>query len=118
MEKLKRTKHWRLYRIILLLVLDGLFFGLTNPNKVASVFLILGFVLLGLTFYAVLEVGIDLLISIGIKLKSSRRMAIFGSVVLTSLFVMQSLGQLSVKDFYVILLIAIVAYVYTAKVRV
>lgn len=113
----KKLKNWRLYRIIILLVLDGLFFGLTNPNTINSIFLILGFILLGLTFYLLLESLLAALITIGIRLKSSRRMAVFGSVVLTSLFVMQSLGQLSVKDFYVIVLIAAVAYVYTAKAR-
>jgi hypothetical protein len=114
---MKYLKHKRTYLIILLLVLDGLFFGLTNPNTVNSVLLIVGFVLLGVTFYLFLEGLISLLKLIGFKIKNSRKIAAFISIILTAAFVLQSLGQLSVRDFFIILLIALLAYAYTSKLK-
>ena|ERR1700722_121916 len=106
-----------LYKLIVLFVLDGLLFGLTNPNKVNSLVLILGFLLLALTLYYLLLLLFGFMIRLGFKIKNRRKLALFTVVVFWILMALQSIGQLSTRDVLVIIPLAILLYVYIAYIR-
>ena len=101
----------------LLLVVDGLFFGLTNPNTVNSVFLIVGFILLGLSFYLLIKIIFLILAKLGVGAKRSRRVAGFISIPICLLLALQSLGQLSIYDVLIAIPLVVLLYIYTTHIR-
>ena len=48
------NKYKLILLFVFLLVLDGLFFGFTDPSQISQVFLLFGFVLAGLTTYVIM----------------------------------------------------------------
>lgn len=108
----KRTKQ-KLLRLGALFVLDGLFFSLINPVKAAAVVTIVGFVLLVITLYVL----IDFMLAVSERLipfsaHAKRRMALATTLVLALLLAMQSIGQLTTKDILAVVPLAIVLSVY------
>lgn len=111
---LVNIKTWS---FISILVLDGLFFGLTNPSKSNSFLLIVGFILFGLTTYLVIYCLFRILLVLGIKTKFRQPLTIYSSLVITLLVVLQSLGQLSIRDTLVTLLIAAIGCFYFLRLK-
>ena len=96
-----------------LLLADGLFFNMTNPNTVPSWALIVGFVLVSTTVYS-LFTGICQLGSFyglwsGVNAKRIARLLGISSGIAIAL---QSLGELSLRDVVVLLLLTAIAFVY------
>lgn len=95
-----------------LIISDGLFFGLTNPVKVASILVIIGFALVTLTVYW-LSFNVQKVLALYAPWLSRQRklsLTITGGV--ASLMALQSIGQLTVRDSLLIPLAAAAVYAY------
>ncbi len=96
-----------------LLVLDAIFFNLTNPSKVPSALLIIGFGLAALTTYYIVRFLLAILTIYGLPLRDhGRRPAIFIGVVAAIMIALQSLGELTLRDVVVLILLSIITYLY------
>jgi hypothetical protein len=115
--KMKIHKKSLTWQILTMLIIDGLFFGYLNPNKVNSLFLIVGFVLVGLTIYLFMQLVLIFFKNLGFKIKNRRKAAIFIAVLLSLLLSLQSIGQLTLRDVLIIIPIAVLLYIYTAYIR-
>ena len=98
-----------------LLLADGLFFDLTNPNRVPSWALIVGFALVSATFYVLLLAMVRMAGFYGITTgtngkRIARLLGISGGIAIA----LQSLGELSLRDIVVLLLLTAIAYGYTS----
>lgn len=92
--------------ILLLLVL------LTDPQRLPSVFLVVPFVLL----FIVLSAGISHLIGVyGIFKRRKTRIGVVCATIPVLLLVLQSLGQLTVRDVLAIFALFAIAYFYMSR---
>ena len=99
--------------VIPLLVADIVFFSLVNPLSSNSFMIIIGCLLTALTIYIVLRALTRLLgVFISMSQPTQRRFAIFMTLLLMFLLLMQSIGQLSIRDILAIVPLMIVLYIY------
>jgi hypothetical protein len=100
-------------------VAAGLFFGLSDPSKVPSFVLIIGFGLL----VAILYQGIYGLLTVSSwygflpNRRSRQRLATVTATALGSLVALQSIGELSHRDVLVLMPLMIGVYFYTYAAR-
>lgn len=96
-----------------LLVADFAVFTGVNPRQASAPWLIIGYILLGLTLF-----GLSSLVSAALKnygesvhLKAKRLLR-YGAAVLVTTVGLQSIGQLTVKDVATLLPLVLLAYLY------
>ena len=95
-----------------LIITDGLFFGLTNPVKVASIVVIVGFALLTLSVYW-LSYNLQKILSLYAPwLSRQRNLSLTLTGGLASLLALQSIGQLTMRDSLLIPVAALAVYAY------
>jgi hypothetical protein len=116
---MKKLSHFALGRQtisgLVLVVADGLFFTTTNPNKVASSVLIVGFALVALTIYGLLRLLLAVATFYGLPLKNrGRRIALLIGISTAIGVALQSLGELTLRDVVVLILLTGLIYVYTS----
>lgn len=100
---------------LVLLVADGLFFTLTNPNAVPSSILIVGFVLFALSLYGLLRLLLAGMAFYGVPVnRHSKRIALVLGLCGSVAIALQSLGELTARDLLVLSLLSVIAYVYTS----
>ena len=103
----------KLKTFLLLLVVDVFFFGFTNPSKTASIVVVLGFILLILSFYMGLDLLTRLLITqFALSEQNRRKVVLLVSVLCAILLAMQSIGQLTLKDTIAIIPLVAILYFY------
>lgn len=99
--------------ILLTILLDTIFFGLTDPAEVAPLWLIVGFVLAVATIYWFIRLALTVL---GVYLKGLKTQQQQLTTILTSVSAvilgMQSMGQFSLRDFLVLVPLVLVGYFY------
>ncbi|MDL2341460.1 MAG: hypothetical protein QFB87_00035 [Patescibacteria group bacterium] len=96
-----------------LIITDALFFGLTNPVKVASILLIAGFALVLLTMYWLLY-NLQRLSALYVPwLAGQKQLSLTVVIGLGVLLALQSVGQLTSRDSLLITLAASVLYAYS-----
>jgi hypothetical protein len=98
-----------------LLLLDGLFFGLTNPKELASFWLIIAFLLLAATLYRASRLGFKVLSWYGLHPKRPKRLAAGLAVIITGLLALQSIGELTDRDMIVSLPLFVLLYLYLSR---
>jgi hypothetical protein len=108
----QHTKR-KLFRLAALFIFDALFFSLVNPIQTHAAVVFVGFALLVLTLYVL----IDFLLAVSERIipfspHTKRRMALATTLVLSLLIAMQSIGQLTVKDVLAVIPLIIVLSVY------
>jgi hypothetical protein len=109
---MKITSHPRFWLISGLLVADTLVFCLTNPDRVPSFMLAVGFLLVAVTFYQ-LTLGILKAAGwYGLPGGAHRRLARTFTGVLSGVIALQSIGELGPRDVLVLLPLALIAYLY------
>jgi len=110
----KKSPHsLRLQLIIGLVALDGAFFMLTDPRQVASIVIIIGFLLLSLTLYLLISRLCVASQLYGLPFgRQSHRIALFGTGVIAGLIALQSIGELTVRDMLVAVPLSTVMYLY------
>jgi hypothetical protein len=108
----QHTKR-KLTKLAALFVVDILFFSLVNPIQSHAVVIFVGYLLLVITLYVL----IDFLLAVSERIipfspHTKRRMALASTLVLALLIAMQSIGQLTVKDVLAVIPLVIVLSVY------
>lgn len=97
-----------------LIITNGLFFGLTNPNRVPSIFLMVGFALILMTLYW-LVYNLQKMTAFYIPWLSRQKYLTVSIVVcLGMLLALQSIGQLTTRDTLLVPLATLVIYAYTS----
>ncbi len=106
---------FRFWFVTGLLVVDLLFFTLTNPERLPSFAWIIGLVLLAATLYSLLYAVLGVADWYGLPLGWHRRRLAGMLVGLTcGLLALQSVGELSTRDILVVLPLALIAYLYSS----
>ena len=101
-----------LWLTIGLAVTDGLFFGLTNPANVASILLIVGFVLFVMTVFWLIYNLQKLLAVYAPWLGRQTKLSLAMTAGIAALLALQSIGQLTARDSLLIPLTALALYAY------
>ncbi len=101
-----------MYRLLLLITVDFIFFGSTSATKVTSYLVIVGFVLWALSVYAIIYYALVVIKMYGLPIKNKRRLTSYLTILFSGFFALQSIGELSTKDILVIMPIAIIGYAY------
>lgn len=96
-----------------ILITDILFFTHTNPNTSATSVLIMGCVLVALTFYAAISKVLGFLnyFNLGIR-RTNHFLAAYATVVIVSIIALQSIGDLSLRDILIYIPLAVILYLY------
>jgi hypothetical protein len=104
---------------LILFVVDCLFFSMTNPNKVPSLVLIVGFSLVALSLNGVLRFIVIVAAIYGLPVgRHSQRIALFISIAMATALALQSVGELTLRDVIVLSLLSVVSYLYISYGRV
>lgn len=111
MQHLLRAHY--LQRCIALFVADCLVFSFVNPAKASAPWLIIGYILLGLTLLSLLNLAAMVLKTYGKHPYAlGRRLFRYVGVVAIALIGLQSIGQLTTRDVVTLLPMALIAYIY------
>jgi hypothetical protein len=110
---MKKHAKQKLVRLGALFVFDALFFSMINPVQAYAVVIIVGYLLLIITLYVL----IDFLLAVSERIipfspHTKRRIALATTLVLALLIAMQSIGQLTPKDVLAVVPLIIVLSVY------
>ena len=97
---------------------DALFFGFTNPSKVATVWLMIGFMLAIVSIYWISR-GLVALLGLYSKVirRQHTRLVRAFTISGAALVALQSIGQLTLRDLAVLLPLVIVGYFYLSYAR-
>jgi hypothetical protein len=107
-------KQLHFWRISGLLLTDMVVFGATNPNDTLSVMLIIGYILLCITIYYLLDVILNLSRLYGVPIKHKKRFLRSAVLLISGLVALQSIGQLSSRDILVLAPLSVLMYLYIA----
>lgn len=113
-QLIRRLHFWRLSG---LLAADFLVFGATNPNDTVSFMLIVGYILLCVTLYYLLDALLGLSRFYGVPLKHKKRFLRSAILLISGLVALQSIGQLSSRDIVVLAPLSVLLYLYIAYTR-
>lgn len=111
------TKRLHFWRLSGLLLADFVVFGTSNPDDTASFMLIVGYLLLCVTLYYLLDGVLSLGRFYGVPLKHKKRFLRTAVLVLAGVIALQSIGQLSSRDVMVLVPLTSLFYLYVAYTR-
>lgn len=111
---MKFASHPRFLLVSGLLIIDALVFGLTDPQRVPSFMLAVGFLLLAVTFYHLLLGLLKAAGWYGLPGGAHRRLARTLTGLVSGMIALQSIGELGRRDVLVLLPLALVAYLYVS----
>ena len=115
---MKHLKNKKIQACLLLLLADLLFFGIVSPRDAASPLLFVGFILLGLSsgivWYGLLRLS---RIMVGLPKRGIRRLTLGLTLTTVVLLALQSIGQLTVRDGFVILVLLGIFWFYSSYYR-
>ena len=110
MKLYKRSQFWQASG---LMTIDIVFFSLTDPLRVPSALIIIGWLLLAVTLYAGSRWLIRALSAYGLPVHARpSRSALILSGIVSGLLALQSIGQLTTRDIVVLTPLTVVAYLY------
>lgn len=110
---IKRLHFWRISGLLLV---DGLLFGVTDPDTASSVVLIAGFLLFCATLYYLLDGVLMLGALYGMPVRHKKRVLRSLTLVIGGVVALQSIGQLSSRDVMVLTPLSVLLYLYVAYV--
>ena len=110
MNKYLKSKKLRI--ITLILVLDGLFYGLFNPNSLNLLILVSGILLFAVNIYVYIYIIILLGHKFGYFIKNPVKLSFIIMLVATLILCLETLGQLSAKDIIVTSILGVLIYLY------
>lgn len=108
------TKRLHFWRITGLLVADSLLFGATDPNETPSFMLMVGFLLLSVTVYYMLDGLLSLTGLYGLPVRHRKRVLRTMTLLVSGLLALQSIGQLSARDILILAPLTSLMYFYVA----
>jgi len=101
----------RIFFVISPLVLFLVFILSTDPRKISLIAVLVPFIFLGIAFYNLLMIGLDKLT----KVKRLRLLSLVGTIILMNFILLSSIGQLTIQDTILALLITLVGGFYLYK---
>ena len=110
---MKLTSHWHLWKFGGLLAADAVVFSLTNADNVPSFELMVGFLLLAVTFYYLMCSLLNFVRLYGVSIKRKRRLAVAMTGLMSGLVALQSIGELNSHDVVVLLPLMLIGYGYS-----
>jgi hypothetical protein len=115
---LKALTNKHVWSITILLVVDSMFFSITNPSKGSSFMLIVGFLFLALTIYYIFSQLLKILSFYGFSNgKHSRRLTYYFTGLIAGLLALQTIGELTLKDAVILTPLSLVLYFYVSYTR-
>ncbi len=110
-QTLLHNRH--LHTFAALIAADLVVFTAVDPSKASALWLITGYVLLGMTVFALASSIAGAFKQYGTRAHSlSTRFLRYGAAIVVVLVGLQSVGQLTVKDVATLLPLALLAYLY------
>lgn len=110
-QKLLNNRHTKICAA--LIAADCLVFTLVNPRTASAMWLIVGFALLGCTFFGLASLLASSLKGYGEQThRAGKRFLRYGAVIVLAILGLQSIGQLTVKDVVALLPFVVIAYLY------
>ena len=112
---MKKHRTRKFLRLLVLFAADIILFSFVNPTNAYALVIIVGFVLVSLTLYALIDFLLVVAERIApFSLHTKRRIALASTIVLSLLLAMQSIGQLTVKDVLAVIpLLAVLAFYFS-----
>jgi hypothetical protein len=111
---IRRIHFWRISGLLLA---DAVVFGATDPDETASFMLIVGYILLCITLYYLLDGLLSLGKLYGVPLRHKKRFLRTATLVISGVVALQSIGQLSPRDIMVLVPLTTLLYLYVAYTR-
>lgn len=108
------TRHRKLLG---LMAADVVLFNVTDARSAPVYTLIVGFVLVMITFYYLLCGGLQAAKLYGVSFKHKRRVAAYVTILAGFLLALQSVGELNSRDVLVLLPLMVIGYGYGAYVK-
>ena len=108
------TRRLHFWRVGGLLAADILLFGTTDPRDTVSFMLVVGFVLLSVTLYYLLDGLLALTKLYGLPVRHRKRALRAMALTASGLLALQSIGQLSVRDVVILAPLTVLMYFYIA----
>lgn len=105
-------RNYQVQMVVAILIVDGLFFSFTKPVTASSLVLIAGFALLVVTAYLMLRLFFALVGALVPAIARQKHLVLFITAIFGVMAALQSLGQLSIRDFIVVLIFASFIYLY------
>jgi len=111
MKPLARKHTWKFAGLA---AADGIVFGFTNAVSVPSFVLMVGFLLLSVTFYYLIRGLLTFVGLYGVSVRRKRRLAAVMTGAVSGLVALQSIGELNSRDVLVLVPLMLIGYVYTS----
>jgi hypothetical protein len=111
---MKPLAHKHTWKFAGLAAVDGIVFGLTNAASVPSFVLMVGFLLLSVTFYYLIRGLLTFVGLYGVSVRRKRRLAAVMTGAVSGLVALQSIGELNSRDVLVLVPLMLIGYVYTS----
>ena len=105
-------RNYQFQMVVAVLIADGFFFSFTKPSTASSQLLIAGFGLLIITTYFITRLIIALLGLVVPVIAKQKYLEVVVSAIFGVIVALQSLGQLSLRDFIVVVVFAGFIYLY------
>jgi hypothetical protein len=112
MNGLKVTHYRHFWQALVVLIADAAFFTRTDASKIAPFLLIVGILLLAVTFYELIYGLLSFARLYGLPIRHKNRLAIYLSGILVLIVALQSIGELTPRDILVLLPLATIGYIY------
>lgn len=110
MKQLLRRRHYALAALVLA---NGLYFSIFNPESSKSLVLFIGFMLLAVDFFLLFKLLLSVFDRLRGKTSSARnRLAGVGTLIVIVLLALLSIGQLSVRDTVAVVCIGVIFLFY------
>ncbi len=105
----------RIRMVTLLIVINLLFFGFVSPSSASSFVIVIGCSLLAVDVYAFWKIAYrSLTVFTNTTNDQQKKIALFLTIATMFLVLMQSIGQLSARDVWAIVPLAVLLYAYIA----
>lgn len=112
MNGLKVTHYRHFWQALVVLIADVAFFTRTDASKIAPFLLIVGILLLAVTFYELTYGLLSFARLYGLPIRHKKRLAVYLSGTLVLVVALQSIGELTPRDILVIFPLATIGYIY------
>ncbi|HSW85425.1 MAG TPA: hypothetical protein VLF79_02310 [Candidatus Saccharimonadales bacterium] len=110
---LKLIQLKRQWKVLGLIFLDGLVFGLINSNSSPAFMLVVGFILIILSLRYLLLGFLTIARLYGLSFKQKNRLVNYMTVLISFMIALQSIGELNSRDVLVMLPLIILGYLYS-----
>ena len=113
-EVKKYIKKYRLIKFLLLVIPEIIFFSTINPYSSQTIVLVIGVTFVVVDYYLLVNYIVSYLAKIyKVIFNQKKRIVLFLTVIGSLFIILKSLGQLSINDVLVIILLSIIGYSYS-----